>query len=56
MSPKKPKTKKYTDDDCVEWKWNKLVNPLTGRKIQEGKGVYNDLKKNCSHIKSPQRK
>ena len=55
-SPKKPKTKKYTDDDCVEWKWNKLVNPLTGRKIQEGKGVYNDLKKNCSHIKSPQRK
>lgn len=23
---------------------------------EEGKGVYNDLKKNCNHIKSPQRK
>ena len=36
---------KYSDKDCIKWKRNKLINPITKRKIQEGKGVYNDFKK-----------
>ena len=48
----KNKNNKYSDKDCIEWKRNKLINPITKRKIQEGKGVYNDFKKNCSHINS----
>jgi len=47
---------KYSDDDCMKWKKNKLINPITGRKIQEGKGIYNDLKKNCANIKSLEKK
>ena len=43
----------YTDKLCLEWKANKLRNPITKRAIASGKGVYNDFKKNCSHIKSP---
>ena len=38
---------KYTKEECDIWKVNKLVNPKTNRKIQEGKPVYNDLKKHC---------
>ena len=49
----KKKTSKYSDAKCLEWKLNKLKNPLTNRKITEGKGIYNDLKKNCSHILTP---
>lgn len=52
-SKSKSKDKKYTDSICLQWKLNKLKNPLTNRKITEGKGVYNDLKKNCSHILTP---
>jgi hypothetical protein len=50
-SPKEKKGK-YSHDDCMKWKQNKLINPITGRKIQEGKGVYNDLKKHCADVKS----
>lgn len=52
----KDKKNKYSDEDCMKWNKNKLINPITGRKIQEGKGVYNDFKKNCSHIKSLEKK
>jgi hypothetical protein len=53
--PKKDKSKsplvetkgKYTKKQCDDWNANNLVNPITGRKIQEGKPVYNDLKKHC---------
>jgi hypothetical protein len=38
---------KYTKYVCEQWKLNNLVNPMTGKKIQEGKGIYNDLKKHC---------
>jgi len=48
----KDKKNKYSDEDCIKWNKNKLINPITKRKIQEGKGVYNDFKKNCSHINS----
>ena len=34
--------------DCEEWKRNPLRNPLTGRAIQKGKGVYTELKRNCN--------
>ena len=44
--PKKDKVK-YTKEECDIWKVNKLVNPKTNRKIQEGKSAYNDLKKHC---------
>jgi hypothetical protein len=40
-------------EDCSKWRKNKLVNPLTGRKIQEGKGVYKDLEKACKDKSSP---
>jgi site-specific DNA-methyltransferase (adenine-specific) len=52
-SPKDKKINKYSDSICLEWKKNKLINPMTKRKITEGKGVYNAFKKNCSHIKTP---
>ena len=61
--PKKDKSKsplvvetkdKYTKKQCDDWIANKLVNPITGRKIQEGKPVYNDFKKHCTvKSKSP---
>jgi len=38
----------YTKDECIEWKNNKLVNPKSKRKIQEGKPTYNKILKNCS--------
>jgi len=40
-------------EECNQWRKNKLVNPLTGRKIQEGKGVYKDLEKACKDKSSP---
>jgi hypothetical protein len=48
------KKDKYSDKICLEWKRNKLRNPITKRAINIGKGVYNDFKKNCSHIKTPE--
>jgi len=42
--------------DCEKWVKNKLVNPMTGRRIQEGKGVYNELEKKCTPRKSPVKK
>jgi gamma-glutamylcysteine synthetase len=48
------KDNKYTKDECDKWKLNKLVNPITNRKIQEGKPTYNDFKKHCTDkSKSP---
>jgi hypothetical protein len=47
---------KYTKKQCDDWIANKLVNPITKRKIQQGKPVYNDLNKHCtvkSKSKSP---
>ena len=43
-------------EECSQWRKNKLVNPLTGRKIQEGKGVYKDLEKACKDKHSPKKK
>lgn len=50
---KEKKLEGYNETNCLKWKKNKLINPITNRKIQEGKSVYNDFKKNCSHYKSP---
>jgi len=47
------KINKISDNDCIKWKKNKLMNPLTGRVIKEGKSLYNELKKHCTHIKTP---
>ncbi len=38
---------KISAEDCIEWRKNELVNPLSGRKIQKGKGVYKNLEKSC---------
>lgn len=43
----------YTGKICLEWKTNKLRNPITKRAIASRKGVYNEFMKKCSHIKSP---
>jgi hypothetical protein len=37
---------------CKEWKKNPSVNPLTGRKIQKGKGVYLQLQSQCESVKA----
>ena len=37
----------YTKEDCQKWRKNKLVNPKSGRAIQENKVVYNKIKKEC---------
>jgi len=47
------KINKISDNDCNKWKKNKLINPLTGRVIKEGKKLYNKLEKNCAHINTP---
>ncbi len=46
---------KVSPKDCSEWRKNKLVNPLSRRKIQEGKGVYKNLEKACEGKASPKR-
>ena len=53
----KPK-REIKDEDCVNWKKNKLKNPLTKTKskIVEGGPVYTDFLKACSHIKTPELK
>jgi len=43
----------YTKEICLEWKNNKLRNPITKRKIEANKSVYNTFKKNCSDIVTP---
>ena len=43
-------------EECSQWRKNKGVNPLTGRKIQEGKGVYKELEKACKEKPSPKKK
>ena len=44
---------KITDEECIKWKQNKLVNPKTNRAIVKDKSVYNKFKTNCAHIKTP---
>jgi hypothetical protein len=43
---------KFTKEDCLKWKLNKLINPKTNKRIEEGKGVYNKIAKQCSQYKS----
>jgi|688.fasta_scaffold00528_10 hypothetical protein len=43
----------YTKEICLEWKNNKLRNPITKRKIEANKSVYNTFKKNCSDVVTP---
>lgn len=39
-----------TNEKCLEWLADKNVNPLTGRKIMTGKGVWLRLNKQCASI------
>lgn len=41
---------------CQAWKENKLVNPLTGKPIQEGKSIYNKIKERCEYLEQKQSK
>ena len=38
----------HSKENCEKWFKNPLVNPITGKKIQENKVVYNALKKCCA--------
>ncbi len=40
---------------CQAWRKNKLVNPLTNRKISEGGPVYKQLQKECKLLPSPKK-
>jgi len=48
--------KRYpTYDECIEWKQNKLRNPLSKTKntiVPTGK-IYKELEENCKHVKTP---
>ena len=37
----------FSKQDCETWFRNKLINPITKRKIQEGKGVYKEIEQKC---------
>jgi len=41
------KNKIINKDICYRWLKNPLINPFTNFTIQEGKGIYKDLKKAC---------
>ena len=44
-----------TTDECIEWKQNKLRNPLSKTKntiVPTGK-IYKELEKECNHVKTP---
>jgi hypothetical protein len=45
-----------TLEQCQAWRKNKLVNPLTKRKISEGGPVYKQLEKACKTKSTPVRK
>ena len=44
-----------TDEECLKWKKNKLVNPTSKTKsiIKEKGSIYNELEEKCKHIKTP---
>lgn len=31
------------EEDCIEWKRNKSINPFKGRKIKQGCAIYNKI-------------
>ncbi|ASZ85097.1 117R [Cherax quadricarinatus iridovirus] len=41
---------RVNENICQEFSNRPSVNPLTNRKIQKGKGVYNELKKKCDSL------
>ena len=47
------KNEQFTTEDCIKWKADKNINPITGYKIRKGKGVYKILEKTCFAIKTP---
>ena len=49
----KKKELKLTDEECIKWKSDKTINPITKYKIQKGKSVYKELEKQCKHINTP---
>jgi hypothetical protein len=55
-NPKYKPKKSITDKDCIEWKKNKLRNPLTKthNPIKENGEIYNKLKEACVHVKTPE--
>jgi site-specific DNA-methyltransferase (adenine-specific) len=56
--PESKQIKDISDEDCLKWKKNKLVNPLTKSKskIVEGGPMYKKFTHACSHIKTPELK
>ena len=42
-----PLSRKLTKDDCEEWKKDKNINPVTGRKIASDTITYKQIQKQC---------
>lgn len=49
LSPGKGGQMSY--DSCQEWNKNKLINPITGRKIIRGGRIYTKIEKACTNMK-----
>jgi hypothetical protein len=47
------KDKQITNDDCIKWKQNKLINPHTNYKINKDKTIYKRFEKACINVNSP---
>ena len=47
------KIEDITNEDCIKWKANKLINPLTDYAIKKGLNIYKKLEKACKGVKSP---
>jgi len=44
---KKDNDEIYNQKNCKKWNMNKIINPLTGRKIKESANTYKGFLKNC---------
>ena len=61
VQPNEPKQKKGTNleisnQDCIKWLSNKLINPKTNRKITEKSQIYKSLNKKCNIINEKAKK
>jgi len=56
-NPRHHLQRKPTDEECIKWKKNKLINPLakTKSKIVLNGTLYKEFEKECSHIETPRK-
>lgn len=56
VAPSYPMTASLTREQCKEWRKNKSVTPLSGRRINIRGAIYNAHKKSCKQYKKPSKK